>query len=113
MLYSSGIRPSSSVYDQSAPEDWPPEIPLKKVKPLAEKEIGRGAYGRVFEVEYRKTQCAAKELHKLLLEGAQHEGTLPVMKEKFLKECNIWSKLQHPRIVHFIGSFMSARHTLQ
>ena len=26
------------------------------------KEIGRGAYGRVFEVDYKGTLCAAKEV---------------------------------------------------
>ena len=30
------------------------------------KEIDRGAYGRVFEVDYEGTLCAAKEVHALL-----------------------------------------------
>ena len=29
------------------------------------KEIGRGAYGRVLEVDYEGTLCAAKEVHAL------------------------------------------------
>ena len=44
-------------------------IPVKKVK--VGKEIGRGAYRKVFEVEYEKTRYAAKELHPVLLEFAQ------------------------------------------
>ena len=30
-------------------------------------EIGRGAYGRVFEVEYEKTRYAAKEVATLVV----------------------------------------------
>ena len=32
-------------------------------------EIGRGAYGRVFKVNYYGTLCAAKEIHSILLEA--------------------------------------------
>jgi len=74
---------------------------LKNVKPTG-REIGRGAYGRVFEVEYEKTRCAAKELHALLLKYAQGKD-LQYLTEKFLNECHIWSLLEHPCIVQFIG----------
>ena len=77
-----------------------PQI-LKKVKPTG-KEIGRGAYGRVFEVEHGKTRYAAKELHPVLLQYAYGEG-LQKLKASFLNECNIWSTLQHPCIVQVIG----------
>ena len=77
---------------------------LKKVtKPTREVEIGRGAYGRVFEVQYEKTCCAAKQIHELLLESAQSKEELQTIKDKFLYECQIWSQLQHPCIVQFIG----------
>ena len=81
-------------------------IPLKKLR-ITEVEIGRGAYGRVFEVEYRKTRYAAKEVHSLLLEAAaQHsKEALEDIKENFLRECQIWSLLQHPCIVEIIGQF--------
>ena len=39
---------------------------LHEINPTG-KEIGRGAYGRVFEVDYEGTLCAAKEVHALLL----------------------------------------------
>ena len=85
--------------------DEPAVIPLKKLKPFTKKEIGRGAYGRVFEVEYRKTLCAAKEVHEILLTAgcSQQEGTLSTIKSNFLRECHIWGLLQHPCIVQFIG----------
>ena len=58
------------------------------------KEIRRGTYGRVFEVEYEKTHCAAKEVHVLLLEYAQHDQTaFQNIKDSFFNECHIWSLL--------------------
>ena len=76
-------------------------VPLKKVKATG-KELGRGAYGRVFEVECGKTCYAAKEIHAVLLQSAQSEG-LQKIKENFLNKCYIWSLLQHPCIVQFTG----------
>ena len=66
------------------------------------KEIGRGAYGRVFEVNYEGTLCAAKEVHALLLEHAKGDN-LQRIKDDFLRECQIWSTLRHPCIVQFLG----------
>ena len=68
-------------------------------------EIGRGAYGRVFEVNYEGTLCAAKELHAILLRFAQGDG-LQKLKDDFLNECLIWSTLRHPCVVQFLGSVM-------
>ena len=74
---------------------------LREVNPTG-KEIGRGAYGRVFEVSYEGTLCAAKEVHALLLQFAQGDG-LKKIKEDFLSECQLWSTLRHPCIVQFLG----------
>ena len=68
------------------------------------KEIGRGTYGRVFEVEYGNTNYAAKEVHPLLLEYAQNDPkALQNIKDSFFNECHIWSLLEHPCIVQFVG----------
>ena len=83
--------------------DWNSLI-LSEVKPT-EKEIGRGAYGRVFEVDYEGTTCAAKEVHALLLQYSQDDG-LQKIKADFLNECQIWSTIRHPCIVQFLGSIM-------
>ena len=80
---------------------WDPLI-LYGVEPTR-KEIGRGAYGRVFEVDYEGTLCAAKEVHALLLQSAQG-GDLQKIKDDFLSECQIWSTLRHPCVVQFLGS---------
>ena len=82
--------------------DEPPLIPVKKVK--VGKEIGRGAYGKVFEVEYEKIPYAAKEIHRLLLESAQGKA-LENIKADFLRECHIWNLLRHPRIIQIIGLY--------
>ena len=68
------------------------------------KEIGRGAYGRVFEVNFEGTLCAAKEIHTILLQHAQGEE-LRKIREDFLRECQVWSTLRHPCIVQFIGKW--------
>ena len=67
------------------------------------KEIGRGAYGRVFEVNYEGTLCAAKEVHALLLQYSRAEN-LHKIEDDFLGECQIWSTLRHPCVVQFLGS---------
>ena len=42
---------------------------LEGVTPLHREELGRGAYGRVYAVNYHGTICAAKEIHSILVEG--------------------------------------------
>lgn len=74
---------------------------LCEVKPTG-KQIGFGAYGRVFEVNYEGTLCAAKEVHTLLLQYAQGDD-LEKIRDDFLSECQIWSMLRHPSIVQFLG----------
>ena len=67
-------------------------------------EIGRGSYGRVFEVDYEGTLCAAKELHALLLKYAQGYE-LEKISNNFLEECKVWSTLRHPCVVQFLGTY--------
>ena len=65
------------------------------------KAIGHGAYGRVLEVT---SSCAAKELHKNLIDFAS-PAELEALKQKFLQECIQCSKLFHPNIVQFLGVY--------
>ncbi|XP_065917368.1 serine/threonine-protein kinase WNK-like isoform X2 [Dysidea avara] len=53
------------------------------------KEIGRGAYGRVFEYS--------------------HDDALHKITTDFLNECQIWSTIRHPCIVQFLGVYYPAR----
>ena len=73
--------------------------------------IGVGAYGRVYEVEYCGTICAAKEIHPILLEGVRREETEAV-KEAFVSECIRSASLSHPNIVHFLGVYSTHDHSL-
>ena len=67
-----------------------------------EKKLVAVLYGRVFEVDYEGTTCAAKEVYALLLLYAGDD--LEKIKGQFLSECLIWSMLHHPCIVQFLGS---------
>ena len=77
---------------------------LHRVDPTG-KEIGCGAYGRVFEVDYEGTLCAAKEVHAILLQHAQGNNLRKII-DDFLNECQIWSALRHPCIVQFLGKMI-------
>ena len=70
----------------------------------AGREIGRGAYGRVFTVKYCGLICAAKEIHSILVEGVGQQQEHSV-KEGFLRECQHCSVLSHPNIVRFMGIY--------
>ena len=67
-------------------------------------ELGRGAFGRVFEVDHGGTRCAAKEIHELLLQYSQGEA-LEKLKDDFVTECSVWSTLRHPNVVLFLGIY--------
>ena len=82
--------------------DWGSHI-LHGVNSLG-KEIGRGAFGRVFNVDYEGTLCAAKEVHALLLQSAEQPDELQRIKQNWLSECQTRSELHHPRVVQFLGS---------
>ena len=76
---------------------------LTGVRPTG-KDIGVGAYGRVFEIEYCGTVFAAKEVHQILVEGVsreEYEGT----RRTFLNECAQSISLGHPNVVQFLGVY--------
>ncbi|XP_065917214.1 serine/threonine-protein kinase D1044.8-like isoform X2 [Dysidea avara] len=77
---------------------------LNGVTPLDHDELGRGAYGRVYAVNYFGTICAAKEIHSILIEGvgqAQMQRTV----ESFMRECWQCSTLRHPNVIQFLGVY--------
>ena len=77
---------------------------LKGVTPLNRKELGRGAYGKVYEVKYCETVCAAKEIHSILIEDVgETERRLTI--ESFLRECRQCSMLRHPNVIQFLGVY--------
>jgi len=73
------------------------DVTLKGVIPL-QKELGRGAYGRVFAVKYCGVICAAKEIHQILIDAVNPEEKQAI-KDSFIRECLHCSSLHHPNIV--------------
>ena len=59
---------------------------LKGVTPLNRKELGCGAYGKVYTIKYCQTVCTAKEIHSILIEDiGEAERRLTI--DLFLCEC--------------------------
>ena len=77
---------------------------LKGVTSLNRKELGRGAYGKVYAVKYCQTVCAAKEIHSILIEDVgETERRLTI--ESFLQEYRQCSMLRHPNVIQFLGVY--------
>ena len=66
------------------------------------RELGRGAYGTVEEVEIPGATCAAKIFHEVLLRMG-NEDEVRTITEKFVRECCLMSSLRHPHVVQFLG----------
>ena len=77
------------------------QVTLTSVK-LDGRDLGRGAYAKVFTVKHRRMVYAAKEIHSILVEGVGQEQKQAI-KKSFLLECCQCSQLHHPNIVQFIG----------
>ena len=71
---------------------------------FTDRVVGRGAYGRVFAVEYNEITCAAKEIHPILLTDTSPDERSRI-KQSFLQECLQHSKLHHPNIVKMLGVY--------
>ena len=82
------------------------DFTLKGVVPIG-KELGRGAYGKVFTVKYLGLVCAAKEIHSLLLDGVD-QVQKKAIKDSFVRECMHCNAIRHPNIVQFLGVYFSS-----
>ena len=82
------------------------DFTLKGVVPIG-KELGRGAYGKVFTVKYLGLVCAAKEIHSLLLDGVD-QVQKKAIKDSFVRECIHCNTIRHPNIVQFLGVYFSS-----
>ena len=75
------------------------------------RELGRGSYASVVELQFRGLKCAGKKLHRNLYDNAlirEQQGML----QRFEKECEILSELKHPHVVQFLGVHFEAGSTL-
>ena len=86
------------------------DLTLEAVIPQ-NKELGRGAYGKVFTVNHLGLPCAAKEIHSLLLDGVSLEEKKAI-KDGFIRECYHSSLIRHPNIVQFMGVYYTERSDL-
>lgn len=64
------------------------------------RELGRGSFTTVVELDYKGLLCAGKKVHRGLLT----QGAGSVLR-RFEDECKLLSKLQHPRIAQFLGVY--------
>ena len=81
---------------------------LKGIELLNRKELGRGAYGKVYTVKYCQTVCAAKEIHSILIDDVgEAERRLTI--DSFLRECRQCSMLRHPNVIQFLGVYYPTR----
>ena len=86
------------------------DLTLEAVIPQ-NKQLGRGAYGKVFTVNHVGLPCAAKEIHSLLLDGVSAEDKKAI-KDGFIRECYHSSLIRHPNIVQFMGVYYTERSDL-
>ena len=84
------------------------DIVLKGITPIEDKELGRGAYGRVYAVKYFQMVCAAKEIHSILVESVREAEKIQIV-GSFIEECRQCSKLRHPNIIQFLGIYYPTR----
>ena len=66
---------------------------------FTDRELDRGAFSRVFAVDYNGVTCAAKVLERVGREELQRT------KKGFLRECVQYSKLGHSNIVKMLGVY--------
>ena len=98
VTYSYGLKMGSNGSD----------IVLKGITPIGDKELGRGAYGRVYAVKYFQMVCAAKEIHSILVEDVAEAEKIRIV-GSFIEECRQCSKLRHPNIIQFLGIYYPTR----
>jgi len=91
----------ASPHRNDSPEDSPHLIVLQEVNSTGA-VIGEGAYGRVIKVTVHSTLCAAKEIHSILVKGVSPAESTAI-KQRFLEECCISSRIHHPNVVHVLG----------
>ena len=80
---------------------------LKGVTSLNRKELGCGAYGKVYAVKYCQIVCAAKQIHSVLIEDvgeAERRQTIYL----FIREYRRCSMFRHPNVIQFLGVYYPA-----
>ena len=79
---------------------------------VTDRELGRGSYATILELDYMGLKCAGKKIHEALIDAESDAGlnsgdSYVVL--RFEEECGILSKIRHPNIVQFLGVFFENR----
>ncbi len=77
-------------------EPW--NISRAEVNRIPKKEIGSGAWGRVYSGEFRGESVAIKQAHRQVL----HQTTINMLK----REIAIMAHIQHPNLVRFVAAVL-------
>ena len=64
------------------------------------KEVGKGSFATVVEVDYKGLRCVGKKTHHQF-----HERETEDLLDQFGDECELLSLLQHPHIEQFMGIY--------
>ena len=87
----------------------PFEISSSDIRGLEDKDIrGSGSYGAVYAVTVRGTARIAKRLHSILVDTNVSQSEKQGIRERFLNECLLLSKLDHQNVVKFVGVHFSS-----
>ena len=79
------------------------EFHYQRVELLKTEELGVGSYGAVCKAMCDDLPCAAKILHRTLVQFTA-PGATSVMR-KFEQECHLLSAIKHPHIVQYLGTY--------
>ena len=74
---------------------------------VTDRELGRGAYTTVLELEYDGQKYAGKKIHATLLD-LEHKKVFSYrgyVVDRFVEECRFLSQFDHPNIVQFVGIY--------
>ena len=82
----------------------PFEISSSDIRGLEDEDTrGSGSYGAVYAVAVRGTSRIAKRLHSILVGADVNQSEKQGIRERFLNECLLLSKLDHQNVVKFVG----------
>ena len=85
------------------------ELHISDVK-VTSRELGRGSYGVVLEVDVNGLACAAKKLHDFI-QSEQDRQARAHMGGRFVEEVFQHSRLRHPNIVQLLGVYFPSPNT--
>ena len=81
---------------------------IHNISPVG-RQLGRGSYGSVEELEMDGVLCAGKTVYDTLIDP-ENKGAQRIV-EMYLRECSVLSQLRHPHIVQFLGiCFLPSSH---